>query len=79
MCSSDLTTLLAIAGAGALGALAWMKRGSAWEHRRVAAYVLLLALVPTVAMGYAAFLGGRIAHAEIRTDAPSGGLIESVE
>lgn len=71
------TTLLAVVGAGALGWLFVSRRRIPWEHRRTAGYALLAALVPAAAMGYAAFLGGQIAHEEIRPGGPAAGVVES--
>jgi len=62
------TILLGAVGVVALGGLLTL-RGDAARTRRVGRLVLVLALVPTAAMGYAAYLGGQIRHSEIRPGA----------
>jgi uncharacterized membrane protein YeaQ/YmgE (transglycosylase-associated protein family) len=63
------TIALGVLGALSLGALARFRRRPL--PRRVLGLLLVVALVPAGAMGWAANLGGQIRHSEIRAGAPA--------
>ena len=71
------TLLLAATGVVALGGLIALRREGPRLVGRVGRWTLVLALAPTAAMAYAAYLGGQIRHTEIRgsPDAPVGEVI----
>lgn len=66
------TLALGALGALSLGALLWFRRRPL--PARVMGLLLVLALVPAGAMGWAANLGGQIRHSELRAGEPASDI-----